>query len=58
MNSPSTTFGFLPDVYRILGKYNLKHALEKNCKKAVFPNKTTWRREVNEAIRLHMEILT
>jgi len=23
MNSPSSTFGFLPDVYRILGKYNI-----------------------------------
>jgi len=39
MNSPSTTFGFLPDVYRILGKYNLKHALEKIVKKQFFPIK-------------------
>jgi len=55
MNSHSTTFGFLPDVYRILGKYSLKHALETFVKKAVFPKKSTWRRKVNEAIRLHVK---
>jgi len=42
-------------MYRILGKYNLKHALENFVKKAVFPNNSTWSREVNEAIRLHVE---
>jgi len=41
MNSPSTCVGFITDVYRILRKYNLKHALENFVKKAVFPNKST-----------------
>jgi len=25
LNNPSTTFGFVPDLYRLVGKYNLKN---------------------------------
>jgi len=55
LNNPSSTFGFVPDIYRLLGKYNLKIFLHTYASTASFPNKTTWRRNVNQAVHGYVE---
>ena len=47
MNSFS---GFLKDLQEILKRYNLLHHLQRFIEKGPFPNKTTWKTQVNRTI--------
>jgi len=38
--------GFIPDIYRILHKFNLIHVLESFIKYGVFPSKATWKNTI------------
>ena len=43
--------GFLPDVMRVISKYNLCHYVSEYVNPCVFPSKTLWRSIVHDAVR-------
>jgi hypothetical protein len=52
---PRKTKGFLPDIYMILGKYNLTSFLIIFYSTGVFPNLSTWKRMVKSTINSSIE---
>ena len=44
------TFGFIPDIQRVLDKYDLSHYLEQFAEETTFPNKKTWKRLVKSRV--------
>lgn len=54
-SSVQSSQGFFPDIYRILGKYSLINVLETFIKSGFFPTKFSWKRLVNDKMRLKHE---
>ena len=52
LNNPSTTFGFLPDIWKLQFEKNFLHTYAST---ASFPNRSTWRRNVNKAVHACVE---
>lgn len=50
-NRISSQRGFIPDIYRILGKYSLTYVLYTFVEKGTFISKTSWKRLVGDKIR-------
>lgn len=50
-NHPSRVRGFIPDIYKILHKYDLIDILSSYCKTGVFPSKCRWKTVVNNNIK-------
>lgn len=55
MQRPSKISGFMPDIYRILGKYGLLHVLTQYLSDATFPSKGSWKSLVNRSIKSYLE---
>ena len=45
---PSSAQGFVPDIYRILGKYTLLEVLDRFESEGVFMSKMSWKHAVRE----------
>ena len=50
-NQLSSQRGFIPDIFRILGKYSMMPALQTFIENGTFVSKTSWKTLVNEKIR-------
>lgn len=42
--------GFIPDIFRILMKYNMKHSIDDYVTSGNFPSKITWKRQVRMSV--------
>ena len=49
MLRPARARGFVPDIYRILGKYGLSHIMTDYIERASFPPYSTWKKTVKSA---------
>jgi hypothetical protein len=47
------TIGFIPDIYRIIMKYNLFYILDSFIKSATFPSKYTWKSILKQNVTCH-----
>ncbi|XP_052811156.1 uncharacterized protein LOC128238888 [Mya arenaria] len=54
ISQPIKAQGFIPDIYSILGKYELTSYLTEFSKSSVFPNKFVWKRICKSAIDEHV----
>jgi hypothetical protein len=55
MNKPRASIGFMPDLYRIFGKYKLTHFLTEFINKAIFPTKTSWKTIVKNSMKAYID---
>ena len=55
MNNPRNCTGFMPDIYRILGKYNLLYVLRNFLEKADFKSIESWKRTVKLSIKRYVD---
>ena len=53
LNSPRNALGFMPDIYRIFGKYKLTKYLLDFAESATFPKLPLWKKIINRAITDH-----
>ena len=53
LNSPRNALGFIPDIYRIFGKYKFTKYLFNFAESATFPKLPFWEKIINRAITDH-----
>ena len=55
LNGYTNQLGFIPDIWKVLQKYNLEEYLQNYLANAVFPSKYTWKTIVKCKIRTFYE---
>ena len=50
MNDERQTYGYIPDVYRLICKYNLSDYLKRYLETSIFPSKYAWKKILKQNI--------
>lgn len=50
LNNPRKSKGFIPDIFKILGKYKLSNTINEYLRTGYFPSKSSWKTIVRESV--------